>query len=64
MSHALRRNPFSSISTRWNLFQLKLRYRRRTNSEKYLTDRYKHAIVRVTFCKLIRNGVRGVWRSW
>ncbi len=25
----MRRNPLSSISTRWNLFQLKLRYRRK-----------------------------------
>ncbi len=27
----LRRNPLSSIATRWNLFLLKLRYRRRNN---------------------------------
>lgn len=29
----LRRNPLSSLATRWNLFLLKLRYRRRNNNK-------------------------------
>jgi hypothetical protein len=29
----MRRNPLSALSTRWNLFLLKLRYRRRTDRE-------------------------------
>lgn len=30
----LRRNPFSSLATRWNLYRLKKRYRRKSNNER------------------------------